>query len=57
MIKDAIVFALAHQQSRAESEAENAVAGESDNEDFIGCFNKSENVKSIFQSNRFDKIV
>ena len=57
----ALVSALAHQQSRAESEAENAVAGGSDDEDFIGMkhtfLNKTAN--NLFMSQlarKFQKV-
>ena len=55
----ALVSALAHQQSRAESEAENAAAGGSDDEDFIGMkkdpfFGK---LKRTFTASRYHVII
>ena len=55
----ALVSALAHQQSRAESEAENAAAGGSDDEDFIGM-NKDPffgKLKRTFTSSRYHVIM
>ena len=55
----ALVSALAHQQSRAESEAENAAAGGSDDEDFIGM-NKDPffgKLKRTFTSSRYHVMI